>query len=133
MIWFDPRTKLLLLLLTILSASLAPSLVYELGLVILIGVFAFLCGKGRLALGGLVAYGGIYLLTLGVLHMETSTLQTMCIAFLGLVHKVYACGMVAGVMIATTKVSEFLSAMNRIHAPQRLVIPFAVMLRYLPA
>ena len=44
----------------------------------------------------------------------------------------FACGMLAGVVLTTTKVSEFLSAMNRLHAPKKLVIPLAVMLRYLP-
>ena len=44
----------------------------------------------------------------------------------------FACGMLAGVVLTTTKVSEFLSAMNRLHAPKKLVIPLAVMLRYIP-
>ena len=56
----------------------------------------------------------------------------MFIAFLGLFHKVYPCGMLSGIVISTTKVSEFLSAMNRAHAPKKLVIPLAVMLRYIP-
>ena len=34
-LWLDPRTKILLLLLCILSAMMAPSLYYELGLVVL--------------------------------------------------------------------------------------------------
>mgnify|MGYP002242663916 FL=1 len=62
----------------------------------------------------------------------TGTLRTMFVAFLGLYHKVYACGMLAGIVLSTTKVSEFLSAMNRIHAPKKFVITFAVMLRYIP-
>ena len=62
----------------------------------------------------------------------TGTLRTMFVAFLGLFHKVYACGMLAGIVLSTTKVSEFLSAMNQIHAPKKLVIPLAVMLRYIP-
>ena len=44
----------------------------------------------------------------------------------------YACGMLAGIVLSTTKVSEFLSAMNSIHAPKKFVITFAVMLRYIP-
>ena len=40
----------------------------------------------------------------------------MFIAFLGLFHKVYACGTLAGIVLTTTKVNEFLSAMNRVHA-----------------
>ena len=53
-------------------------------------------------------------------------------AFIGLVHKVYACGMLAGLVISTTKAGEFLSAMVRLHIPKKLIIPIAVMLRYLP-
>ena len=40
--------------------------------------------------------------------------------------------MLAGLVIATTKVGEFLSAMARLHVPKKLTIPIAVMLRYLP-
>ena len=58
--------------------------------------------------------------------------RTMFVAFLGLVHKVYACGMLAGLVISTTRVGEFLSAMARLHCPKKLSIPIAVMLRYLP-
>ena len=62
----------------------------------------------------------------------TGAWRTMFVAFLGLVHKVYACGMLAGLVIATTKVGEFLSAMARLRVPKKLTIPIAVMLRYLP-
>ncbi len=54
-------------------------------------------------------------------------------AFLGLVHKVYPCAMMSGIVISTTKVSEFLVAMNKSRIPQKLIIPIAVMLRYLPS
>ena len=46
-LWLDPRTKILLLLLCILSAMIAPSLYYELGLVVLIGLFGACCGKWK--------------------------------------------------------------------------------------
>ena len=57
---------------------------------------------------------------------------TSILAFLGLFHKVYACGMLSGIIISTTKVSEFLSAMNKMHIPKKVTIPLAVMLRYIP-
>lgn len=44
-LWLDPRTKILLLLLCILSAMMAPSLFYELGLVVLIGLLGICFGK----------------------------------------------------------------------------------------
>jgi len=39
---------------------------------------------------------------------------------------------VAGLVVSTTKVGEFLSAMAHLHIPKKLTIPIAVMLRYLP-
>ena len=40
--------------------------------------------------------------------------------------------MLAGLVISTTKVGEFLSAMARLRISKKLTIPIAVMLRYLP-
>lgn len=131
-LWLDPRTKILLLLLCILSAMMAPSLYDELGLVVLIGLFGVCCGKWKYAWKGAAFYGLVVLLTFWIMDAMTGTWRTMFIAFLGLFHKVYPCGMLSGIVISTTKVSEFLSAMNRAHAPKKLVIPLAVMLRYIP-
>ena len=121
-LWIDPRTKILLLLLCVLSATMAPSLLYEMLIVALVACFGIVCGKVRYSIIGVIVYGGFYLLTQAV----------MLIAFLGLVHKVYPCGILSGIIISTTKVGEFLSAMNRSHISQKIVIPIAVMLRYVP-
>ena len=125
-LWLDPRTKIVLLRLCVLSAMSAPSLRYELGLVVLIGVFGVCCGRWKYAIKGMIFYGLIYLFTVWAMGNMTGTLRTTFIAFLGLFHKVYPCGMLSGIVLSTTKVSEFLSAMNRIHAPKKLVIPLAV-------
>lgn len=129
----DPRTKILLLLFCVLSAMFSPSLQYEFGLVIVIGLLGASCGRGKYALKGILFYALVYLFTVWTMERMTGALRTMFIAFLGLFHKVYPCGMLSGIVLSTTKVSEFLSAMNRIHVPKKLVIPLAVMLRYVPA
>lgn len=131
-LWLDPRTKIVLLLLCVFSAMSAPSLRYELGLVVLIGILGICYGKWKYALNGIIFYALIYLFTVWVMGSMTGTLRTMFVAFLGLFHKVYPCGLLSGIVLSTTKVSEFLSAMNRVHAPKKLVIPLAVMLRYIP-
>lgn len=128
----DPRTKLFLILLCVLSAMFAPNLYFQFALVTLIGVLAVFCGKWQYALRGIVSYVLICLFTVWCMSVLTGTWRTMFVAFLGLVHKVYACGMLAGLVISTTKVGEFLSAMTRLHIPKKLTIPIAVMLRYLP-
>ena len=128
----DPRTKLFLLLLCVLCAMSAPNLTFQFALAALIGLLSALGGKGRYALRGLLVYALICAFTVWCIGRITGTWQTMFVAFLGLVHKVYACGMLAGLVIATTRVGEFLSAMARLRVPKKLTIPIAVMLRYLP-
>lgn len=131
-LWLGPRAKLFLIVMCVLSSMIAPSLTYQLVLVLLIAVLGVLCGKWKYSVKAVCFYSVICMLTVWIMAVMTGTLRTMFVAFLGLFHKVYACGMLAGIVLSTTKVSEFLSAMNRIHAPKKFVIPFAVMLRYIP-
>lgn len=128
----DPRTKLILILLCVVASMIAPSLVYQFALVVLIGLLCAACGRWRYGVGVTLVYAVVSLLTGWVLASMAGSLRTMFVAFLGLFHKVFACGMLAGMVISTTRVNEFLSAMNRIHAPRQLVIPLAVLLRYVP-
>ena len=130
---FDPRTKLALILICVLCAMFAPNLQFQFILVLLIAAFEMICGRWHSALRSVIAYGLICLFTVWSMNVMTGTLRTMFAAFLGLLHKVYACGMMAGTVIFTTKVNEFLSAMAKLRCPKKLTIPFAVMLRYLPA
>ncbi len=132
LLYLDPRTKLFLIPLCVLSAMFAPNLYFQFALAAGIGLLAALCGKWQYALRGILAYALICAFTVWCMGVLTGTWRTMFVAFLGLVHKVYACGMLAGLVISTTKVSEFLSAMARLHVPKKLTIPIAVMLRYLP-
>ncbi|MCR4943361.1 MAG: energy-coupling factor transporter transmembrane protein EcfT [Clostridium sp.] len=131
-VWFDPRTKLLLIIICVFSAMMAPSLKYELGLIFLIFICGVFSGKNNYSFIALIVYGLVYGFTSIVVNMDSSILRTMLIAFLGLFHKVYPCGMLSGIFISTTKVNEFLSAMNYLKIPKKIVIPMAVMLRYIP-
>lgn len=131
-LWIDPRTKILLLLICVIAAAMAPNLTYEMGLVLLIACFALASGKVRLAIGGAIGYAFFYAISMFVMVYASETLQASLLAFLGLVHKIYPCGFMGGIIISTTKISEFLSAMNKLHAPKSLTIPLAIMLRYIP-
>ncbi|MCH3916011.1 MAG: energy-coupling factor transporter transmembrane protein EcfT [Spirochaetia bacterium] len=131
-IWFDPRTKMSILVISVLAASMAPDLPYELGLVLLIALFALLCGRLRMAILGIVGYVIFYFLTEAIYSFPKESTQAVLVAFLGLVHKVYPCGFMGNIIIKTTKVNEFLSAMHKLHVPKALTIPLAIMLRYIP-
>lgn len=131
-VWFDPRTKIFLLLICVLSATMAPNLTYELGLVILIAVFAFICGKARTAILGPAIYAVFYLLTMAAIFYAGASAQAILLAFFGLINKVYPCAIIGGIIIGTTRISEFLSAMSKLHIPKTVTIPLAIMLRYIP-
>ena len=106
-LWLDPRAKLFLILMCVLSSMFAPSLTYQFALVLLIAVLGVLCGKWKYAVKGVCFYALVCVLTVWIMAAMMGTLQTMFVAFLGLFHKVYACGMLAGIVLSTTKVSEF--------------------------
>ena len=112
-IWLDPRAKLFLILMCVLSSMFAPSLAYQFVLVMLIAVLGAFFGKWKYVIKAVCFYAVICALTVWIMAEMTGTLRTMFIAFLGLFHKVYACGTLAGIVLTTTKVNEFLSAMNR--------------------
>ena len=110
---------------------MAPSMYYEMLLVLFISCFGIACRKVRYSVIGALAYVAICFITFAALKTHGSV-QVMLVAFLGLVHKVYPCGFLSGIIISTTKAGEFLSAMSRSHVSQKIVIPVAVMLRYIP-
>ena len=121
----DPRTKSVLILLCVFCAMFAPDLYFQFALVALIGLLAAVSGKVLYALRGIIVYALICAFTVWCMDAITGTMHTMFVAFLGLVHKVYACGMLAGIVISTTKVGEFLSAMAWLRIPKKLTIPIA--------
>lgn len=128
---YDPRAKLILLLLCVLTASMACSLAYECVLIAAIAAFGISNGKYKSTLTGTLIFFLFYGFTL--FYVEgTGTLHTMFLAWMGLFYKVYPCGMLAGIILSTTRVNEFMSAMHRARIPKRVVIPLAVMLRYIP-
>ena len=129
---FDPRTKIILLAITVIAATMAPSLQHVWVLVSFIALFGCICGKIRRSLYHLIIFALFYMLTLYVLSLETGTVYTMFVAWMGLFYKVYPCAMLAGIILSTTSVNEFLTAMSKAHISKGIYIPLAVMLRYIP-
>lgn len=129
---FDPRTKILLLILCVASAVIAPTLAYEGVLVLAIALFGILSGKVRRSFFCTAFYFAFYFLTLSVMSMEHEAFYTFFTSWLGLFYTVYPCAFLASIVLSTTRVNEFLTAMNKAHIPKSVVIPLAVMLRYIP-
>lgn len=73
----DPRTKLFLILLCVLSAMFAPNLYFQFALVTLIGLLAAFSGKWQYALRGMIAYALICVFTVWCMGVLTGTWRTM--------------------------------------------------------
>ena len=93
-LWLDPRAKLFLILMCVLSSMFAPSLAYQFILVMLIAILGAFFGKWKYVIKAVCFYAVICALTVWIMAEMTGTLRTMFIAFLGLFHKVYALSLI---------------------------------------
>jgi len=74
---FDPRTKIILLILCVISAMIVPSLSYENLLVFAITIFGCASGKVRKSLVPAAFYGVFYLLTTRIMSLEKGLFYTV--------------------------------------------------------
>lgn len=129
---FDPRTKLICLVLIVVNTMFFPSLEWESIWIVVIGILGILCGNGKRS----VLWEFIYFLSyVGwnfFLKSSANISHTAALAWLSLVFKVFPCCMMSDIMIKTTQINDFLTAMNQSHIPKQAVIPLAVLLRYMP-
>ena len=128
----DPRTKLYLLIVGNVALFLAPSLLYEIALVVCVVILGILVGAKRFTVRMAAVYAGMVVLHIIGTNYLTGTLQIAIVTFTVFIRKIFPCAMLGGILVSTTRVNEFMAAMNRIHMPKAMVIPLTVMLRYFP-
>lgn len=129
---FNPCTKIVLLFLCIVISSLLSSIEYELIFVSIIALFSIINKKIKFACGGVLIYLVVFIISVLTVKYGNSTVRSLLMPFLGLVHKVYPVCMLSMLILRTTKVGEFLSAMGYTGISKKITIPLAVMLRYIP-
>jgi energy-coupling factor transport system permease protein len=127
----DPRTKLFILILINLVIFVSPGFYTELACVILIAGLLLLMGAYKQALRGMLVYGlmsGLFYLCghrPGFFFTFISMLTICWRRFMPMV-------MFAAGLIATTRVGDLVSALQKIRMPRSITIPFAVTLRFFP-
>ncbi|MCR4728238.1 MAG: energy-coupling factor transporter transmembrane protein EcfT [Lachnospiraceae bacterium] len=132
MIKIDPRTKVLLIFITVLFSIFVPTGFFTclwIGLVTLLGI---LLGRIKKTIRAAVIFAALWLFAVFVLPTLKGTVHTSLLVWLGLVFKCYPCCMLAGVVIGTTQISEFMAAMAKWNVPRSVVMPLAIMFRYFP-
>lgn len=67
-----------------------------------------------------------------LVHITTGILNLYCIIFSGIISR-FVPGLITGYyLVSTTKISEFIASMERMKISPKIIIPFAVMMRFFP-
>ncbi len=132
MMSIDPRTKLLLLLLTAIFSVFVPNGIFTCIWIALVTLLGIVLGRIGKTMRAAIIFAALWLIAIFLLPLLTGTVHTSLLVWLGLVFKCYPCCMLAGVIADTTKISEFMAAMAKWKVPRTVVIPIAIMFRYFP-
>lgn len=129
----DPRTKLFLLFIWAGAVFFSPGVWYEAIMMLLVVAFGVVSRKGTLSFAMLLVYAVMMACAFATSYLDPGVLKTMLASFFMLLRKVFPCALLAGIIVSTTHVNEFMSAFARMRCPKTVTIPLAVMLRYVPA
>ena len=131
----DPRTKLLLLftssVFVVGNAGEAWMSVFYWILVFLPVALLFAEKEWKTGLIAIFIYVGSYNAQLALQH-DLTTLQSVLALMLYIITKILPTVILARYIVKTTKVSEFLTAMNRMRVSDKITIPISVIFRFFP-
>ncbi|UNK17239.1 energy-coupling factor transporter transmembrane protein EcfT [Paenibacillus sp. N3/727] len=128
----DPRMKIYLLLLANVAVFVSPSFQYELILMAMIFLLCLLMGVYSFSLKMILGYGSIIAVQLLSEKFLSGAWELMFVSFAMFIRKIYPCVVLGGLLVGTTKINEFMTALTKIRISKKAIIPLAVMLRYFP-
>lgn len=128
----DPRTKIILMILGNVAIFLAFSIQMKISLIIFYLIFGFLCGAYKSPVKISLGYFCLILIEYLAGKYLMGTLALMIVTFSQFVKMILPCALLASIMISTTKVSEFMGALNKMRVSKKVIIPLTVMIRYFP-
>ena len=135
-ILIDPRTKILLIITisTILIAGGTSGIMHFVRPILASIPFLLLFSVKRYknAILYIVTYIILFFLEIAILSQINGVLGFVLMAVIAIFSHMLPAYMMGYYTIITTTVSEFVSAMERMHLSQKLVIPMSVVLRFLP-
>ncbi len=128
----DPRLKVILLLFGNISFFIAPTMEIKNLLVLGFTVLGILSGAIGYSLKMALTYVLlIFLQFLGSAYLS-GAMGLMLITCAQFINMILPCALLAGILIKTTTISEFMAALQKMHVSKSVIIPLAVMFRYIP-
>ncbi|HBZ52577.1 MAG TPA: energy-coupling factor transporter transmembrane protein EcfT [Eubacterium sp.] len=133
--FLDPRTKLLLLLTSSIfvvgNAGEKQMFVFYWILVYLPVLLLLVEREWAAACVSIVIYIGCYYAQMALQH-DLTALESALALMLFIITKILPTVILARYIVKSTKVSEFLAAMNRLRITDKLTIPISVIFRFFP-
>ena len=129
----DPRTKLAILMGTMVFSLRNLSVVPAIICIVLLGFLLFLEGEGFSAVKWFSCCTIVLLIFNSVTkNINGSTVNMICAAIMVMIKVLCPILMALALFTKTTKMSDLISAFQKMHLPMTFVIPFIVMIRFMP-
>ena len=132
----DPRTKLLLLLVIgtiMISGRIAGHAAYA--RIVLAGIPLLLLLTGNRIKGALlytIVYSIAWMAEVFLVYSTTGIANILIVMLSGLATRFIPCAVLGYYVVSTTRVSEFVAAMERMRVSRKIIIPLSVMFRFFP-
>lgn len=131
---FDPRTKILLVIMTIaIMMSSGGTLVLCLRWSLTAVPFLLLLSERKFRTAFIYAgvYTAAYIAQILLMPIASGAVNFLLVA-LAIAARLMPGIAMASYLVSTTTVSEFMASMERMHIPQKITIPMSVMFRFFP-
>lgn len=135
-LYLDPRTKIVLcLVVSFIILESTTSLVVnalQIALAALPLIFLLMLGKHKMAVYYLCAYVFASLVPQLLVPLLPDIINLLFTGMIALMTQILPGMMMAYFLIVSTSVSEFVTAMDRMHVPKSISVPMSVLFRFFP-
>lgn len=131
---FDPRTKMLLVIMTVaIMTGGSGKLILYLRWALTAVPFLLLISERKFRTAFIYAgvYTAAYIAQILLMPIATGAVNFLLVA-LAIAARLMPGIAMASYLVSTTTVSEFMASMERMHVPQKIAIPMSVMFRFFP-
>lgn len=135
-LYLDPRTKIVLCLaVSFIMLESTTSLVVnglQIALAALPLIFLLMLGKHKMAVYYVCAYAFASLVPALLVSYLPAVINLLFTGMIALMTQILPGMMMAYFLLASTSVSEFVTAMDRLHVPKSINVPMSVLFRFFP-
>ena len=128
----DPRTKLLLMLFVSMTTFQASNVYCMMTLAAIPVLLLLMSGKLKAAMISALLYAASTLANEYLVPITHGVLNIFIVMISGMFYRLMPALIMGYYLVATTTVSEFTAAMERMHVSKKIVIPLSVMFRFFP-